>query len=97
MSAWTKGPWEVGEPDENDQAIVRSESIEIATCWHHCVGAIEKEMHANAHLIAAAPDLYIALEAICDELLNGGTEVDACLIAVHGARAALRKARGDAP
>src|SRR5579863_9751596 len=43
----TEGPWEVGDLDKNGQRIVRAEHIEIATCWHHCVGSIEKEMEAN--------------------------------------------------
>ena len=57
----TPGPWYVGQDDTNGQAIVRGEHIEIATCWHHCVGSIEKEMRANARLIAAAPEMLDAL------------------------------------
>jgi hypothetical protein len=59
----TPGPWGVAYLDKNGQAVVKGEHIEIATCWHHCVGAIEKEMHANARLIAAAPELLEALRA----------------------------------
>lgn len=57
----TPGPWGVAYLDSNGQAVVKAEHIEIATCWHHCVESIEKEMHANARLIAAAPDLLEAL------------------------------------
>jgi len=64
VNRWTPGPWEVGTDDTNGQAIVRNQHIEVATCWHHCVGSIEKEMRANAHLIAAAPELYEALELL---------------------------------
>jgi hypothetical protein len=53
----TPGPWELGDLDKNGQRIVRSEHIEICTCWHHCVRSIEREMEGNARLIAAAPDL----------------------------------------
>lgn len=60
MSGHTPGPWEVGEPDKNGQAIVRNGFIEVCTCWHHSVGAIEKQMHHNARLIAAAPDSHEA-------------------------------------
>jgi len=42
MSKHTPGPWTVGNLDRNGQRIVRQEHIEIATCWHHCVGSIEK-------------------------------------------------------
>jgi len=61
MVKHTSGPWSVDQLDDNGQRVVRGEHIEIATCWHHCVGSIEKEMEANAHLIAAAPDLLDAL------------------------------------
>ena len=62
MSKHTPGPWEIAEDDTHGQAVVRGEHIEIATCWHHCVGSIEKEMRANARLIAAVPDLLEALK-----------------------------------
>lgn len=53
----TPGKWEVDYLDRNGQRVVRAEHIEICTCWHHCVRSIEKEMEANAVLIAAAnPD-----------------------------------------
>ena len=64
MSAHTPGPWFIADDDRNGQSVVRNEHIEIATCWHHCVGAIEKEMRFNARLIAAAPDLLSALAAL---------------------------------
>lgn len=60
----TPGPWRVSGTDDHGQAIVRGDHIEIATCWHHSVGAIEQEMHANAKLIAAAPRLAEALKEI---------------------------------
>ena len=44
---FTHGPWSVGDDDKNGQAVVCAEHIEIATCWHHCVGSIEKEMRAE--------------------------------------------------
>ena len=62
----TPGPWRVAYLDCNGQSVVMSEHIEIATCWHHSVGSIEKEMHANARLIAAAPDLLKALQDLID-------------------------------
>lgn len=49
----TAGPWHVGRLDQLGQRIVESEHIELFTGWHHCVGSIEKEMEANAQLIAA--------------------------------------------
>lgn len=64
MAKHTPGPWEVSYLDKNGQSVVKAEHIEICTCWHHSVGAIEKEMHANARLIAAAPDMLTALQIV---------------------------------
>jgi len=65
-TSYTPGPWTVAYRDTNGQAVVKAEHIEVATCWHHCVGAIEKEMEVNARLIAAAPDLLAALESVIE-------------------------------
>lgn len=73
MSAHTPGPWDVAYLDGNGQSVVKAEHTEVCTCWHHCVGAIEKEMHANARLIASAPDL---LEAVRDLLGHFPTDTD---------------------
>jgi hypothetical protein len=58
----TPGPWVVGDDDDNGQVIVDGPSYSICRCHHHCVGTIELEMRANAHLIAAAPDLLAMLK-----------------------------------
>jgi hypothetical protein len=60
----TSGPWYIEGLNAGGEVVVRAEDYEIATCWHHCVGSIEKEMHANARLIAAAPVLLGALRDI---------------------------------
>lgn len=70
----TPGPWEVAYLDRNGQSVVKAAHIEIATCWHHCVGSIEQEMHANACLIAAAPDMLWALNAVPAEADYGTGE-----------------------
>lgn len=62
-NAHTPTPWEVGDLDHNGQRIVRGEHIEICTCWHHCVGSIEKEMEANAAFIVKAVNSHDALVA----------------------------------
>mgnify|MGYP001495191455 CR=1 FL=1 len=64
--AFTKGPWRVGDLDSNAQRIIHGEHYEICTCWHHCVVSIEREMEANATLIAAAPEMFEALTEACD-------------------------------
>lgn len=87
----TPGPWEVSEDDQNGQAVVSSPETEIATCWHHCVGSLEKEMRANARLIAAAPELLDACEALLERYrIMVAADGPECLQAI----AAIAKARG---
>ena len=90
----TPGPWEVGCLDHAGQRIVRGEHIEICTCWHHSVGSIEKEMEANARLIAAAPDMLRALETLVAFFDTTGLSTEF----LTSARAAISKAttEGDA-
>ncbi len=52
-----------------------------------------EEMEANARLIAAAPELLAALEAMCLNMANDGGEYRDCYKA---ARAAIAKATGEA-
>ena len=63
----TPGKWIVAYDDHNGQAVVSGEHTEIATCWHHSVGSIEKQMRANAQLIAEAPALLAFAQMILDE------------------------------
>ena len=86
MTTYSSGPWFVEYDDANGQAVVCSNGLEVATCWHHCVGSIEKEMRANARLIAAAPELLEALQYLVS---LGGCD---CL---DPARAAIAKALGN--
>lgn len=56
---------------------------------------------ANAHLIAAAPYLYAALEKIANEMQSASSRgrrvsVEWLDLRIETARAALRKARGEA-
>ena len=67
--------------------------------WDTKRPALESESVANAALIAAAPELYAALEALfaCDMehvLMFDGKEDQ--VAAIQLARAALKKARGEA-
>ena len=88
----TRGPWRVDRLDHNGQSVVMNDNIEIATCWHHCVGSIEQEMHANARLIAAAPDMLAALRQVVDETAGG--MVPPSTDAIDAARVAIAKAEG---
>jgi len=87
----TPGPWRVAYLDRNRQSVVMSEHIEIATCWHHSVGSIEKEMHANARLIAAAPDLLEALNAV-EGAYQCGADLNTVMDQV---KSAIAKANGE--
>lgn len=102
----TPGPWSVSYLDKNGKSVVKAEHIEVATCWHHCVGAIEKEMHYNARLIAAAPELlealieYMRAVAVMNAAMNDGINVHGALSVMIGAtdnaEAAIAKATGEA-
>ena len=87
----TPGPWRVAYLDCNRQSVVMGEHIEIATCWHHSVGSIEKEMHANARLIAAAPDLLEALNAV-EGAYQCGADLNTVMDQV---KSAIAKANGE--
>lgn len=67
----TPGLWSVGYTDKNGQVVVCGEHMEIATCWHHSVGAIEKEMHANARRIVACVNACAGIETDVLEAFNG--------------------------
>jgi hypothetical protein len=86
---FTKGPWHVV-----NGSMVRSLKDSIAKIWMMRKG----EGKANAHLIAAAPELYDALKGMTDRYApsyhdcidDGLPECEIC-----AARAALAKARGE--
>ena len=87
---WTPGPWRV----LNDEAIkVASSDGSLATVTHiHLRGRRDtSEVEANAHLIAAAPDLYAALDGLLG-LLDAGSLYEP---QAYAARTALAKARGE--
>ena len=85
MSKHTPGPWSVGNPTGFRNQI----SIEPAI---GCVYGAGDEIAANARLIASAPDMLEALEAIADFAPGYG---DVCEIIAQRARAAIAKATGD--
>jgi hypothetical protein len=61
--AHTPGPWHLGEPTIGNQMVLKSPGRSIARVMH-C-----DEAEANARLIAAAPDLLIALARAHNDLL----------------------------
>jgi hypothetical protein len=95
---FTPGPWIVDKSFNAD--IQAPDGLDIATC---CAEILNRhtdgeEGIANAHLIAAAPDMYAALEkAVSDYGNNGGpwnvpSEPGTW---IEMAQSALSKARGE--
>ena len=101
---FTKGPW-VAEPDSFDDFSIHpvGRALAVAAVVNGGINAVTghgDEHKANAHLIAAAPEMYEALEAMRArwELyiggLGGAGHTDDALM--KQAAAALAKARGEA-
>ena len=100
MSApkFTPGPWRVVKPPVGYNAHRVAHGDAAAGCdIPYSLGGIPVFLEADAHLTAAAPDLYAALEAM---FASGTTEECHAGPCVHPAcvltRAALAKARGEA-
>lgn len=100
MSEWTPGPWRVSK--KNPRRVAADHRM-ITTIYHSNNGlgatpaqAVELTMAlADARLIAAAPDLYEALE---EALANIEAREEALAgeeAFVERARAAIAKARGE--
>ena len=87
ISLATKGPWRRGFKNigyvqaENGAVIAKCQRL-TSLC----------NLQANAHLIAAAPELYVALQDCIDHGSMTGHEY-----VTDKALAALAKARGEAP
>lgn len=100
---FTPGPWkfdgeEAGYYDLPTLNIRDKDGYIVAGA----VGYIDNSNLSNAHLIAAAPDLYEALSdfAEYENLMEDGDDIAAMLKygdASRKARAALAKARGEPP
>lgn len=89
---FTPGPWSIFGPlsDKYDPAYrvsaERTLSLTVSACPD---GFVQGENKANAHLIAAAPELYEALELLLSA--QGQMEEKA----IKMAKVALAKARGE--
>lgn len=99
MSApWTPGPWEVAEGDGQYLWEVRAPN-EKAKTRRTVARPSGMRRLANAHLIAAAPDLAEACRMFVESYdADAGTYALGKLYeAREAARAALAKARGETP
>jgi hypothetical protein len=94
---WTKGPWRANK----NRAITAGDATIGNACQSFGVTAngsfhvTEKDAEANANLIAAAPDLYKALDRCLNFIANTESEMGETLESGDVARAALAKARGE--
>jgi len=90
---FTPGHWKIVEDRVPSSLEVYGGTTAICECWRRANPETEI---ANAHLIAAAPELYEALIA-CAEVFAGDTLYKGALVnALEKTRAALAKARGEA-
>ena len=106
MSGHTKGPWEVARTDAG--IIVRTESVKktrAGASRYAAIGGFDRsdpeqlaEALANASLIAAAPELLEALEALVNDFgrdgYGGELEDGECRV-IDMARNAIAKAIGE--
>jgi hypothetical protein len=105
MSNYTSGPWSVphfARPDVNCECeYVLCDHLMGAVATVHCSGeGADWKSHgdnpkflqaiANAHLIAAAPDLLDALNGLIDFIEIDGLQMDALALSI--AKAAVKKA-----
>ncbi len=104
---WTPGPWDGSDRGRKDSNFggfscrVRADAGTVAKVyelgrWDEC----QDTARANARLIAAAPDLYAALEELVarrdkESAAYGGLSPDGSDGRYARARAALRRARGE--
>ena len=93
---FTKGPW-TATYDSQLRALIEIYSIEdrILVAVLPDRGTVEAmpEIEANANLIAAAPDMYEALETTCEYCIGKEATDCPCERCITGK--ALRKARGE--
>jgi hypothetical protein len=82
---FTRDGWHV-----EGRSVCIGDTVYVPAMW--CKDKTEEECKANAHLIAAAPQMYAALQAVCSLVENHicTKECHKCIIGE-----ALRKARGE--
>lgn len=86
---FTPGPWHIEEKSLHAAPVVKSQDREIAQVRYH-MGSEDGEVFPNAHLIAAAPDIYDALQNVIDQF---GYALPKRHVELY--EAILKKARGE--
>lgn len=92
----TPGPWQVAEPHKGYVQVIgnidgdANDDGSLRVIYTHVCDVIDNDDEtANAHLIAAAPDLLAALESVIGEWREGYG-----LNCVEQVRSAIHKAKG---
>ncbi len=88
----------VPTPDAKSDTQTSDHPACVADCGIPYAGLAAETLVAHGDLIAAAPELYEALEALCFEIEdNNEDQQEPHYVDVQKARAALAKARGESP
>lgn len=89
MSKYTAGPWQhLGDPEDDECRVRQTASVRHGDGFYSEITICDNiSSKGNASLIAAAPDLLEALEAVVSVADRATVEFDL-------ARAAIAKARG---
>lgn len=88
----TSGPWAVGLYGVSERAVIKCGAKTIATIGYVDDGESNLHTHANARLIAAAPELLEALQAmLADASVGHGVP---SFTALDMAKQAIAKAKG---
>jgi hypothetical protein len=91
-TAHTPGPWKAWQPRGDESVPVRTDGLGITIAYVH-QGAVT-DAQANARLIAAAPDLLIAVQRCLNFIEGTEAEFGEEFECGNIARAAIAKAEG---
>lgn len=99
QAKYTSGPWRFKgfDPEFNTVPVINSGSYDLGVHFLGTHGLTNEEKEANAHLIAAAPDLFDALQNIMNGITSGAIKTDYDEVmenAVIRAHKAIAKAKG---
>jgi hypothetical protein len=96
MSKHTTGPWFASVHDDDGEQFAVIRAIDSIAGMRNSGDYSPEEFESNAHLIAAAPELWEALRIVADEYDDTGCEGCGVVsaVALQRARAALAKAEG---
>lgn len=89
---FTKGPWVYGDASDNGQYVWDPKGERIVA---EAYPDEHQDFEANAHLIAAAPEMYEAIEQTLVEIEFFGDDLHNKLHSVSLLREVLAKARGE--